>query len=85
MIEASKIGENNSKCELYTLILVVLGWYAVSTVLRAEVTVPQLQVACQDWCLRHKGECRCNVCTCSCYCILYQGYHVSTITLLEYI
>ena len=29
----------------------VLGWYAVSTVLRTDEIV-----ACQYWCLQHKGE-----------------------------
>ena len=38
MILASNIGENNSKCEFYTFNL-VLGWYAVSTVLCMEEIV----------------------------------------------
>ena len=48
VIAASSIGENNSKCEFYTFDF-VLGWYAVSTVLRTEEIVPQ--VVYQDWCL----------------------------------
>ena len=68
MIAASNISENNSKCEFYTFNL-VLGLNAVSTVLCTEEIVPQ--VVYQDWYLRHKGERRCNVCTHSCYCILY--------------